>query len=323
MSNEPEVVEQDNQNQMITPGGTIQQAKEQFEQYQQLREELATDEDIVNIKGKEHPTKSFVRKVSRFFNLSCEIVSDKPVEIDDEIIAWTATARASHKNTGQFQEADGSCEMSEKTGDGKTIHNIRSHAITRAKNRAILDLVGFGEVSYEEIKQGDYSESSSSSHDNTYTIPFGDAQGTPISEADKEDLEWIKPKLDTDHEKYGERNKELKQAIENELKKRGIISEEQEAKIFKLADKHGIDEDAIIELAESIFGDFGNITQKQASKFIERLENSSNDKIKQAIKENTANQETIDVGSESESDEESDDEENDLVPPKDRENRPF
>ncbi len=36
-----------------------------------------------------------------------------------------------------------------------TLHNIRSHAITRAKNRAISDLVGFGEVSADELPPRD------------------------------------------------------------------------------------------------------------------------------------------------------------------------
>ncbi len=36
-----------------------------------------------------------------------------------------------------------------------TLHNVRSHAVTRAKNRAISDLVGFGEVSADELPPQD------------------------------------------------------------------------------------------------------------------------------------------------------------------------
>ena len=43
-----------------------------------------------------------------------------------------------------------------KTSENATIHNVRAHAITRAKNRAIADLVGFGEVSAEEIDPRKY-----------------------------------------------------------------------------------------------------------------------------------------------------------------------
>jgi hypothetical protein len=44
--------------------------------------------------------------------------------------------------------ADAETEIDKSQG---TIHNVRSHAHTRAKNRAVADLVGFGEVSAEEM----------------------------------------------------------------------------------------------------------------------------------------------------------------------------
>ncbi|SEN53232.1 hypothetical protein [Lihuaxuella thermophila] len=144
---------------MITPAASLDEAIEQFHLYQQLKEKLGTPEDFQRIGDKQHPKKSFVRKVQRFFNVSCEIIQDEPLKDQDgNIIAWLAKARAIHRQTGAFQEADGSCGFDEKVDkygnpDKKrqTIHNIRSHAVTRAKNRAILDLVGFGEVSAEEI----------------------------------------------------------------------------------------------------------------------------------------------------------------------------
>src|SRR5690606_5005959 len=70
------------------------------------------------------------------------------------------TARAMHLPTGAYQDADGSCSFDEKVEKQRTIHNIRAHAITRAKNRAILDLVGFGEVSAEEINISEYESPS-------------------------------------------------------------------------------------------------------------------------------------------------------------------
>lgn len=167
-NNHPAVVEQ-SQNQMIMPAGTVDQALEAFNQYQSLKQALGSSEDFQRIGDKHHPKKSFVRKVQRFFNVSCEIIQDEPLrDRDGKIIAWLAKARATHQGTGAFQEADGSCGIEEKKDkNGKidpqraTIHNIRSHAITRAKNRAILDLVGFGEVSAEEVNErnGGYRQS--------------------------------------------------------------------------------------------------------------------------------------------------------------------
>lgn len=146
---------------MITPAGSIEQAPEQFQLYQELKQKLGTSNDFQQIGDKKHPKKSFVRKIQRFFNISCELLQDEPLRDEHgAIIAWLAKARAIHLTTGAFQDADGSCSFSEKVARNpkqqaqmRTIHNIRAHAVTRAKNRAILDLVGFGEVSAEEINQ--------------------------------------------------------------------------------------------------------------------------------------------------------------------------
>jgi hypothetical protein len=132
--------------------------------YQELKRQIGTPDDFQKIGDKQHPKKSFVRKVQRFFNVSCEIIQDEPLKDEKgKPIAWLAKVRAVHQATGAFQEADGSCGFDEKVDkygrpDKKrqTIHNIRSHAITRAKNRAILDLVGFGEVSAEEINEREH-----------------------------------------------------------------------------------------------------------------------------------------------------------------------
>lgn len=144
---------------MITPAGTIEETIKQFQIYQQLKSQLGTAEDFQAIKSKDgkvkyHPNKSFVRKVQRFFNVSCEILQDEALRnADGEIEAWLVKVRAIHLGTGAFQEGDGSCSFDEKRSKRQpaTLHNIRAHAVTRAKNRAILDLVGFGEVTAEEI----------------------------------------------------------------------------------------------------------------------------------------------------------------------------
>lgn len=149
---------------MITLAGSIDQMVEQFQLYQQLKTRLADKDDFQKIGKTQFPKKSFVRKIQRAFNLSCEIIQDEPLKDEKgKIIAWLAKARAIHTATGSFQEADGSCSFDEKVDrNGKpikaqqTIHNIRAHAVTRAKNRAILDLVGFGDVSAEEINASEY-----------------------------------------------------------------------------------------------------------------------------------------------------------------------
>lgn len=137
----------------IMPAMSIEAAVEQWKQYQELKQRIGTDDDFQTIGSKKHPCKSFVRKCQRFFSVSCEILKDEPWrDLDGNIIGWMFTVRAIHSATGLYQDADGSCEFSEKrSANQRTLHNVRAHALTRAKNRAILDLVGFGEVSAEEI----------------------------------------------------------------------------------------------------------------------------------------------------------------------------
>ena len=141
---------------MITPAGTVDEAVAAFEDYQQLKGKLGSREDFTRIGSKAHPNKSFVRKVQRYFGISCSLVQDEPLKNEaGDIIGWLCAARAVHSVTGHYQEGDGSCEMSEKNPNQRTVHNVRAHAVTRAKNRAIMDLVGFGDVTADEIEQAE------------------------------------------------------------------------------------------------------------------------------------------------------------------------
>lgn len=103
-------------------------------------------------------------------------------------------------------------------------HNIQIIAQKRSFVTAIRRATGASRLfSSDEDTIPDYEKNKSSQSkpsDDEPVIPFGDAQGTPISEADTNDLQWIKPKLDTEHEKWGDKNQQLVDAIENELEQR-------------------------------------------------------------------------------------------------------
>lgn len=109
--------------------------------------------------------KSGWRKIARAFHLSVE-VTQLQVERNDEgsAVRATAIARANAPN-GQFQDGDGHCSIEEKRFQSmlrdrnqrdnlKLENDLRATATTRAKNRAISDLVGMGEVSAEEVEGG-------------------------------------------------------------------------------------------------------------------------------------------------------------------------
>ena len=85
---------------MITLAGSIDQMVEQFQLYQQLKTRLADKDDFQKIGKTQFPKKSFVRKIQRAFNLSCEIIQDEPLKDEKgKIIAWLAKARAIHTAT--------------------------------------------------------------------------------------------------------------------------------------------------------------------------------------------------------------------------------
>ena len=119
--------------------------------------DAANPDCILNIQGKQFRKKAYWRAVSTAFRLSVEIIDEKEHTDENGGRHWIATARATAPD-GRSVTGDGSCSASEKTGRMLTLHNVRSHACTRAKNRAISDLVGFGEVSAEELRGNDWDD---------------------------------------------------------------------------------------------------------------------------------------------------------------------
>jgi len=105
---------------------------------------------ILTIQGKAFRKKNYWRAIATAFNLNLEIRDEKLDETEGGwgyLVVYRATAP-----NGRFSDGDGSCYASEKTDAMATVHNVRSHAHTRAMNRAISNLVGFGEVSAEELQ---------------------------------------------------------------------------------------------------------------------------------------------------------------------------
>ena len=109
-------------------------------------------EAIVEIRGKRYRTKQYWRTIARAFNLSVTTVdgTDQRIMTDDGDWGYSVTYRATAPN-GSAADGDGACMASEKSGGSDTIHNVRAHCQTRAFNRAVSNLVGFGEVSADEM----------------------------------------------------------------------------------------------------------------------------------------------------------------------------
>jgi len=138
---------------IILPSVTPEKAIEAWRQYQALKDSVKTKEDIQVIQGKEFLKKSYWRKIARFFNLSVAIVSEKETQIKidgHDVVAYHFIAKATAPN-GASAEASGTCDTGEKGGIGKSLHNTRAIAETRAWNRCVSNLIGGGEVSAEEM----------------------------------------------------------------------------------------------------------------------------------------------------------------------------
>jgi len=92
--------------------------------------------------------KSAWRKLARFFNLSVRIRDVKVQQMESKMVACVIAIATSP--SGRTSEGIG-CASEDEREFAKD-HDLIALASTRAKNRAIADLIGFGEVSAEELE---------------------------------------------------------------------------------------------------------------------------------------------------------------------------
>jgi len=171
-------------NSLVRPVEDIKEVAKLYKQFEEIKSELLTKGDTTAIQGNIHVNKSGWRKIATAFNLSVEIV-DQELWEEDGIVKARVIARATAPN-GKTSTEVAMCASNESNHmeagkpddgsepedhpdylkvDGKwrrlkdprevNEHNILATAATRAKNRAISDCVGGGEVSAEEIKADD------------------------------------------------------------------------------------------------------------------------------------------------------------------------
>jgi hypothetical protein len=138
---------------IVKPAGSPAELGQAIESYRELQQTLdkAMPDCIQNISGKQFRKKNYWRAVKTAFNLKVECEKEERFE-DEEDWGFMVTYRAIAPN-GATADGDGACTFREKSKGNMqpTLHNIRSQAHTRAFNRAVSNLVGFGEVSAEEM----------------------------------------------------------------------------------------------------------------------------------------------------------------------------
>lgn len=119
--------------------------------YQDICRAMLDASDYQTIGSKQFKKRSAYRKLARAFGISDEIVEENREVIDGNIV-YRVKVRAFTPHRSCIGVAICSSAEGAKRSSGHMEHDIYSTAHTRAKNRAIADLIGSGEVSAEEMQ---------------------------------------------------------------------------------------------------------------------------------------------------------------------------
>ena len=155
----------------VSPHATPERAKQMVEDFTAIKNAMVNDRDCIwsvggRVRGTKenaltfckpdekpvgHMKKQAVLQFVRPFGINTEPLQEEWAEDG----SWLdVTVRATHMASGIFATDVSSCEKEETKGKPISRHTMRSTAFTRARNRAILALIGGGEVSAEELTAG-------------------------------------------------------------------------------------------------------------------------------------------------------------------------
>ena len=139
---------------------SIKQLQKQAKDFQEKKIEMMKfmPDGIVHLKiknkktgeydDKPYLTRAMWRWLALAFNVSAEVVHQER-ERNNGVVSYHFTVRASVPN-GRCIDAVGACSSAEYSFKRKE-HDIEATAQTRATSRAIADLIGGGEITYEEM----------------------------------------------------------------------------------------------------------------------------------------------------------------------------
>jgi len=147
---------------IVRPVVNAVQALAIWNEFQDLKQKIILDSDkqIIEVYDKRTNSKkksAFIkksgwRKLATCFNLTDRIVEEIKENDGANGFLWKIKVVCRAPN-GRESEGVGMCASSEKTGP-RILHDVYSTAHTRAKNRAISDMIAAGEVSAEEMEGG-------------------------------------------------------------------------------------------------------------------------------------------------------------------------
>lgn len=134
----------------VRPLVSAEVAAQDWALFESLKKSLLKAEDYQTISGKKFTTKSGFRKLAVCFNLSDRIIEQVRTDREDESFTWRIVVETQAPN-GRVCSGVGICDSKERKF-AHVEHDVYATAHTRAKNRAISDLVAGGVVSAEEME---------------------------------------------------------------------------------------------------------------------------------------------------------------------------
>ena len=137
----------------VLPLVTPEKAAEQWALFEALKAKLLNEEDYQAIAGKRYIKRSGFRKIAVYFGISDHIIKEERTDRDDGSFCWHIEVEATAPN-GRSCVGVGACDSRERSF-AHLEHDVYATAQTRAKSRAISDLVAGGAVSAEEVSAAD------------------------------------------------------------------------------------------------------------------------------------------------------------------------
>jgi hypothetical protein len=139
----------------IVAPADIDQLASAFKKFEEFKRRLLNKGDSIDIRGKIFLKKSAWRKWALACGVSDDLVNVERTPLQgkdaDESFSYRIVVRAFHVPSGRSSVGVAIASLSEKDAWAHPEHDVFSLCHTRAKNRAIADLVGGGEVSAEEM----------------------------------------------------------------------------------------------------------------------------------------------------------------------------
>jgi hypothetical protein len=142
---------------IVRPLTTVEGAVKAWQNFEDLKSKLLTAEDYQTIQGKQCIKRSGFRKLAVFFGLSDRIVEQERTDREDGSFMWRIVVEVKAPQ-GRTSTGVGICDSKERSF-AHPEHDVYATSHTRAKNRAISDMIAGGAVSAEEMEATSHASS--------------------------------------------------------------------------------------------------------------------------------------------------------------------